>query len=166
MCEQVLSVFVDTYPFCYFANCFQSPKTLNLRPAYRISFPAPSTEICCLHSQVYFRLSKKSFVLFIKFWLAARRLLVILSLARPPCDLKSSFHSLYSYSAVKLVSDGKLWPSPVLLRSCIWKDINKNAISTRRSIAKISQTYYDDFIALVFLNNECLLFDFVGRKDV
>ena len=67
----------------------------------------------------------------------------------------------------KLVSDTvNLWPSPVLLCSRSWKDINKNAILTRRSIVKISQTYYEDFIALVFLNNECLLFDFVGRKEV
>ena len=32
------------------------------------------------------------------------------------------------------------------------RDINKNAISTRWIIAKVSQKFYDDFIALVFLN--------------
>ena len=37
-------------------------------------------EICCLHSQVYVRLLKKSFVLF-QIWLPAQRLLAILSLA-------------------------------------------------------------------------------------
>ena len=47
-----------------------------------------------------------------------------------------------------------------------WKDINKNAIATRRSIARVSQTLYSDFIALVSLNIECVLFDFVGRKEV
>ena len=41
----------------------------------------------------YFRLSKKSFVLF-KIWLAARRLIEILSLAGPPRDPKISFRSL------------------------------------------------------------------------
>ena len=41
----------------------------------------------------YFKLSKKSFVLF-KIWLAARRLIAILSLAGPPRDPKISFRSL------------------------------------------------------------------------
>ena len=41
----------------------------------------------------YFRLSKKSFVLF-EIWLAARRLIAILSLTGPPRDPKISFRSL------------------------------------------------------------------------
>ena len=41
----------------------------------------------------YFRLSKKSFVLF-KIWLAARRLIAILSLAAPPRDPNISFRPL------------------------------------------------------------------------
>ena len=32
------------------------------------------------------------------------------------------------------------------------KDINKNSISTRRIIARVSQKLYHDFIAIVFLN--------------
>ena len=47
----------------------------------KISFwTTPLMEICCLHSQVYVRLLKKSLVLF-QIWLVAQRLLAILSLA-------------------------------------------------------------------------------------
>ena len=47
----------------------------------KISFwTTPLMEICCLHSQVYVRLLKKSLVLF-QIWLTAQRLLAILSLA-------------------------------------------------------------------------------------
>ena len=57
--------------------------------------------------------------------------------------------------------------SPVIfVRLKSWKDINKNAIATRGNITKVSQTLYYDFIALVSLNTECVLFDFVGRKEV
>ena len=53
----------------------------------------------------YFRLSKKSFVLF-KIWLAARRLIAILSLAGPPRDPKISFRPLKNrFSNVKLMSE-------------------------------------------------------------
>ena len=48
---------------------------------YKISFRStPLMKICCLHSQGYARLLKKSFVVF-QIWLAAQRLLAILSLA-------------------------------------------------------------------------------------
>ena len=48
-----------------------------------------------------------------------------------------------------------------VLASKRWRDINKNAISKRRSTAKVI-----DFLAFVSLKIECLLFDFVGRKEV
>ena len=50
------------------------------------------------HSQTIFYPFEEVFSL--TFWLAARRLLAILSFARPSRDLESSF---YSFSAVKLV---------------------------------------------------------------
>ena len=119
-----------------------------------------ATEICCLHCQVYFRLSKML--------LAARDFLQ----ARPPCNPKSSFRSLYSCFAVILFFAAGQFvasPSPVIcLRSSFHssKYINKNAISTQRSMAKLRQTLYYDLIARVSLNIECLLFDFVGSKGV
>ena len=110
----------------YLHRCWPSDWKLSLELLYwcdKISFwTTPPTEICCLHSQIIFRLSKKSFVL-LKLWLAAQsslilcnswtprssigrhRLLVILSLSRPPGDLQSSICSLYSFSAVKFVSE-------------------------------------------------------------
>ena len=105
----------------------------------------------------YFRLSKKSFVLF-KIWLAARRLAAILKLwAGLLATWKArSARFKNSFSYVKLVSEVSYCSksSNICSRSSLKRsrDINKNAISTRWIIAKVSQKFYDDFIALVFLN--------------
>ena len=147
----------------YLHRCWPSDWKLSIELLYwcdKIFFwTPPPTEICCLHSQIIFRLSKKSFVL-LKIWLAARsslilcnswtprssigrhRLLVILSLSRPPGDLQSSICSLYSFSAVKLVSEVIIVASRSLtfarlLASKIQKDINQkwcnlNAMKNRK----------------------------------
>ena len=66
-------------------------------------------EICCLHSQVIF-LTFEEILRHIKIWLAVRRLIAILSQARPPHYPKSSFRLLLnSFSTVKLVSEVNLW---------------------------------------------------------
>ena len=98
----------------------------------------------------YFRLSKKSFVLY-KIWLAAPRLAAILTLwAGLLATWKArSARFKNSFSYVKLVSEVSYCSRSSLKRS---RDINKNAISTRWIIAKVSQKFYYDFIALVFLN--------------
>ena len=63
-----------------------------------------------------------------------------------------------SFSNVKLVPEVNCSKSSniclICLRSSLkrLKDINKNAISKRRIIGKVSQKLFYDFIALVFLN--------------
>ena len=60
----------------------------------KISFrTAPPTGFCCLYSQVTFYTFEDVFRLF-EIWLAARRLIAILSPAGPSRDPKISFRSL------------------------------------------------------------------------
>ena len=116
------------------------------------------TYICCLHSQVIF-LTFEEILRHIKIWFAVRRLIAILSLAWPPRDPKSSFRLLLKqlfYCETRSCQRsicGKSKSSNIWLRSSLRrsKDMNKNAISTRRSLAKVIQTSYCDFIALVWL---------------
>ena len=123
-----------------------------------------TTKICWLHSQVYFCLSKKSFILFKNFACGTKT----------SCDFVAGSATLHPKKLVPLSLQlfgcqthvrgqffGKSKSSNICLHSSFKssKDINKNAISTWRSMAKLSQTLYYDFIALVSLNTECLLFD-------
>ena len=63
-----------------------------------------------------------------------------------------------SFSNVKLVSEVNCFKSSNICLICSrsslkrLKDINKNSISMRRIIARVSQKLYHDFIATVFLN--------------
>ena len=128
-----------------------------------------ATEICCLHCQVYFRLSKKSFILFKN--VARRTRLFASSATLQPKKLVQLALQLFCCDTVFCCVIGQFVasPSPVIcLRSSFHssKYINKNAISTQRSMAKLRQTLYYDLIARVSLNIECLLFDFVGSKGV
>ena len=60
--------------------------------------------------------------------------------------------------------------SPVKFARVLASKVGKISIKMQSqregSIARVSQTLYYDFIALVSLNIECKLFDFVGRKEV
>ena len=74
------------------------------------TFPSvPPTEICSLHSQVIF-LTFEEILRHIKIQLSVRRLIVILSLARPPRYPRRSFRLLLnSFSTVKHMSEVNLW---------------------------------------------------------
>ena len=125
-----------------------------------------ATEICCLHSQVYFRLSEKSSILFKN--VARHTRLFASSATLRPKKLVPLALQLFCCET-RVIGQFVASPSPVIcLRSSCHssKYINKNAISTQRNRAKLSQTLYYNFIARVSLNIECLLFDFVGRKGV
>ena len=140
----------------------------------KISFrTAPPTKICCLHSQVIFLISKRFFVSF-KIWLAARRLIAILSLAGPPRDPKArSARFKNSLCNVKLLSEVNCSKSSDICLICSssslkrLKDINKNVISTLWIITNVSQKIILQFhCTSVFLTCSACLFDFVGRREV
>ena len=91
------------------------------------------------------------FVLF-KIHLAAQRLIAVLLLARPPRDLKSSLPSLLKQLFCCETCDrGQFVASP-----------------TQVIFAHIlaSKVIFCDLIALISLNMQCHLLDFVGRREV
>ena len=126
----------------------------------------PRLVVYILSYYKYFRPSKKSFVL-LKIWLEARRLTAILLLAGPsrdpkklvPLALKTAFRMWNSCQRSNYCSNSSNICSPSSLKRS--REINKNAISTRWTIAKVRQKLYYDFIALVFL--VCLILSAVGR---
>ena len=122
---------------------------------------APPTEICFLHSTFsskFFRLSKKSSVLFRKIWFAARRLITILSLARSPRDPKSSFRSLLKQPfccETRVRGQFVANPSPVIFVGVLVSKVRKIKIkiqSQREEALQRLVKHNYDFIALISQN--------------
>ena len=82
----------------YLHRCWPSDWKLSLELLYwcdKISFwTTPPTEICCLHSQIIFRHSKKSFVL-LKLWLAAQSSLILCNSWTPRSSIKDTDFSWF-----------------------------------------------------------------------
>ena len=137
---------------------------------------APPTEICFLHSTFsskFFRLSKKSSVLFRKIWFAARRLIAILSLARSPRDPKNSFRSLLKQlfcCETRVRGQFVTNPSPVIFAGALASKVRKIKIKIQFQRDEASQRLvkHNIMISLHSFLKTCsaCLFDFIGRSEV
>ena len=132
----------------------------------------PPTEISCLHSQVIFQTFEEVFVLF-KIWLAARRLIAILSLARPPRDPKSSFRSLLKQlfcCEARVRCQFVANPSPIIFAGALALKVRKIKIKIQFQRNEASQRLVKHNIMISlhsFLKTfSACCFDFNGRREV